>query len=269
MMAAPAAAAAVGAESWLPVESNPEAFNAYAAKLGLDTSAVRFVDVMSTEAWALDMIPRPVLAVLMLFPVKAASEAHRAAEEAARVAPGAVAAPASFFVSQTIPQACGTIALVHAVANCSSQTGGALSLSPASWFHSFVQAQQAASPAERCAAMAADAQLEAAHGEAVHAGQSAVVDEAHEHFACFVERSGQLVELDGRKAAPIAHGPTSPASLLEDVVRVVQGFVSAPARAQLTRVRVQGGAHVCAPVRGGRAHAPCMRMSAPRCARAF
>ena len=260
-MAAPSAAAG-GAESWLPVESNPEAFNAYAAKLGLDTSAVRFVDVMSTEAWALDMIPRPVLAVLMLFPVKAASEAHRAAEEAARVAPGAVAAPASFFVSQTIPQACGTIALVHAVANCSTQTGGALSLAPASWFHSFVLAQQAALPAERCAAMAADAQLEAAHGEAVHAGQSAVVDEAHEHFACFVERSGQLVELDGRKAAPIAHGPTSPASLLEDVVRVVQGFVSAPrprscshARAR-ARARARWRACSRARVRGGRAHAP-------------
>ena len=155
------------------MESNPEAFNAYAAKLGLDTSAVRFVDVMSTEAWALDMIPRPVLAVLMLFPVKAASEAHRAAEEAARVAPGAVAAPASFFVSQTIPQACGTIALVHAVANCSTQTGGALSLAPASWladarphsrapaswFHSFMLAQHAASTVECCAATDADAQL--------------------------------------------------------------------------------------------------------------
>ena len=50
----------------------------------------------------------------------------------------------------------------------------------------------------------------------------------HKHFTCFVERSGQLVELDGRKAAPIAHGPTSPTSPLEDVVRVVQGFVSAP-----------------------------------------
>ena len=172
------------------------------------------------------MVPRPVLAVLMLYPVKAASEAHRAAEEAARIAPGAVPAPPSFFITQTIPQACGTIALVHAVANCSTQTGGGLSLTPESWFARFVAAQQAASPADRCSAMAADAQLEAAHGEAVYSGQSAVVDEAHEHFNCFVERSGQLVELDGRKAAPISHGPTSPATLLEDVVRVVQGFVS-------------------------------------------
>ena len=217
--------AGAAGESWLPVESNPDAFNAYAAKLGLDTSAVRFVDVMSTEEWALAMVPRPALAVLMLFPVKAASEAHRAAEEAARVAAGAPAADA-FFITQTIPQACGTIALVHAVANCSAQTGGALSLAPDSWFHKFVAANLAASPSARCAAMAADSELEAAHGEAVHAGQSAVVDEAHEHFACFVERGGQLIELDGRKAAPISHGATSPATLLEDAVKVVGAFMA-------------------------------------------
>ena len=48
--------AGAAGESWLPVESNPDAFNAYAAKLGLDTSAVRFVDVMSTEEWALAMV---------------------------------------------------------------------------------------------------------------------------------------------------------------------------------------------------------------------
>jgi hypothetical protein len=112
--------------------------------------------------------------------------------------------------------------------------------------------------------MVADTQLEAAYGEAVHAGQSAVVDEAHEHFACFVERSGQLVELDGRKAAPIAHGPTSPASLLEDVVRVVQGFVSAH---MLTRARAHKG---CTCLRASAmstdVHSSCTRVSAPRCA---
>ena len=218
-------AAGPDAGAWLPVESNPEAFNAYAAKLGLDTSAVRFVDVMSTEEWALAMVPRPVLAVLVLFPVKAASEAHRAAEEAARTAPGAPAGPEAFFVAQTIPQACGTIALVHAVANCSTQTGGPLALAPGSWFAKYVAANLAAAPEARCAAMAADAELEAAHGEAVQAGQSAVVDEAHEHFFCLVQRGGVLVELDGRKAAPIAHGPTSPATLLDDAIKVVQGFM--------------------------------------------
>jgi len=222
MASASASTAAGGVGSFLPVESNPDAFNAYAAKLGLDTSAVRFVDVLGTDAELLAMVPRPALAVLLLFPIKAASEAHRATEEAARAAaPPSAGAAGAFFVSQTIPQACGTIALVHAVANCS-----ALPLAPGSWFARYAAANLAASPTARCEAMAADAELEAAHGEAVQAGQSAVVDEAHEHFACFVARGGELVELDGRKAAPISHGKTSPETLLEDAARVVSGFMA-------------------------------------------
>ncbi len=35
----------------------------YLEKLGFPTSMFKFHDVMSTEEWALEMIPRPVLAV--------------------------------------------------------------------------------------------------------------------------------------------------------------------------------------------------------------
>jgi ubiquitin carboxyl-terminal hydrolase L3 len=36
---------------------------------------------------------------------------------------------------------------------------------------------------------------------------------------------GQLYELDGRRAGPIAHGPTSSDSLLKDVARVARDFI--------------------------------------------
>ena len=42
----------------------------YLEKLGFPTAMFRFHDVMSTEEWALEMIPQPVLAVVMLFPIK-------------------------------------------------------------------------------------------------------------------------------------------------------------------------------------------------------
>lgn len=209
---------------WLPVESNPEMLNAYAAKLGLDTSAARFADVLSTEAWALDMLPRPVHALIVLFPIKPASEAFRAAEEAARAASPAPHA-STFFVTQTIPNACGTIALVHALANSCAQAGGALALPEDSWLGRFVAAQQGASPAARAAALEADAALEAFHSGAVQQGQSAVVDDTHQHFFCLVERGGRLVELDGRKAAPIVHGPTTADTLLEDAAAFVRAVM--------------------------------------------
>lgn len=34
--------------------------------------------------------------------------------------------------------------------------------------------------------------------------------------------AGELVELDGRRAGPVAHGPTSEASLLADTAKVVR-----------------------------------------------
>lgn len=58
---------------WFPLESNPEVMTMYAHKLGLDTapsSGLWFHDVLSTEDWAFAMVPSPVLAVLMLFPIK-------------------------------------------------------------------------------------------------------------------------------------------------------------------------------------------------------
>ena len=48
-------------KTWLPLESNPDVMNDYVSKMGLDLSKIQFHDVMSTEEWALEMIPRPVL----------------------------------------------------------------------------------------------------------------------------------------------------------------------------------------------------------------
>lgn len=44
-------------------------------------------------------------------------------------------------------------------------------------------------------------------------------------FICFLEREGSLYELDGRKAGPVNHGPTTPESLLKDSVMVIRGFM--------------------------------------------
>lgn len=56
---------------WFPLESNPAVMNEYVQQLGFPTSEFSFCDVLSTEDWALEMVPKPVHAVLMLFPIKA------------------------------------------------------------------------------------------------------------------------------------------------------------------------------------------------------
>ncbi len=46
---------------WFPLESNPVTMTKYISNLGVDTNCFEFCDVLSTEEWALDMIPTPVL----------------------------------------------------------------------------------------------------------------------------------------------------------------------------------------------------------------
>jgi hypothetical protein len=56
-------------QRWFPLESNPDLINKYIKGLGFDTSLYEFVDVFSTEDWALQMIPQPVVAIIMLYPL--------------------------------------------------------------------------------------------------------------------------------------------------------------------------------------------------------
>jgi len=63
------------------------------------------------------MVPQPVKAVLMLFPITPATEAAKAEEEAQLRASGTAPTPEVWFTKQTISNACGTVAMLHAVAN--------------------------------------------------------------------------------------------------------------------------------------------------------
>jgi ubiquitin carboxyl-terminal hydrolase L3 len=47
-------------------------------------------------------------------------------------------------------------------------------------------------------------------------------DQILTHFVALVHVDGQLYELDGRKPAPICHGPTTQSTLLQDACKVVQ-----------------------------------------------
>lgn len=51
----------------MPLESNPEVINGYIAKMGLKTDSWAFTELLSTEEWGLEMVPKPVLGILMLY----------------------------------------------------------------------------------------------------------------------------------------------------------------------------------------------------------
>ncbi|CAH2075478.1 unnamed protein product, partial [Iphiclides podalirius] len=100
----------------IPMESNPETMNKYLKRLGV-SDKWRMVDVVSLEEDGLSWLPRPVLALLLLFPLSKTYEDLRKEQEielrsAVQQVPKDV-----FHLKQVLSNVCGTIALVHSVAN--------------------------------------------------------------------------------------------------------------------------------------------------------
>ncbi|EQC41027.1 hypothetical protein SDRG_02084 [Saprolegnia diclina VS20] len=214
------------AKRWFPLESNPQVMNEYAKRMGLPAdSAFEFCDVYSTEDWALDMVLRPVLAVIMLFPIKTHTEAY-AKEERQRIeVSGQVVSPNVYYMKQTVGNACGTVGILHALGN----VGDYVAYQPGSFLQTFFEKTRTKTPDEIAVILEGDDELEETHASAAQEGQSEqlehVDDPINTHFVCFCTVDGHLYELDGRKAFAINHGPSSRETLLEDACRVIQSFM--------------------------------------------
>ncbi|KAI8429138.1 hypothetical protein MSG28_007685 [Choristoneura fumiferana] len=104
----------------LPMESNPDTMNKYLQKLGVPDKW-RMVDVIGLEGEALSWVPRPVLAIVLLFPLSDAYERHRAEQEIELQSKTPEVPKDVFHLKQVLSNVCGTIALVHSVANNTHQ----------------------------------------------------------------------------------------------------------------------------------------------------
>ncbi|ELK34076.1 Ubiquitin carboxyl-terminal hydrolase isozyme L3 [Myotis davidii] len=101
---------------WLPLEANPEVTNQFLKQLGLHPKW-QFVDVYGMDPELLSMVPRPVCAVLLLFPITEKYEVFRTEEEEKIKSQGQDVKSSVYFMKQTISNACGTIGLTHAIAH--------------------------------------------------------------------------------------------------------------------------------------------------------
>lgn len=213
---------APGSLAFVPLEANPELMTTLLHKLGL-SRALQVHDVYSiTEPELLAFVPRPALAVLLVFPVSATYESARLAEDAGapEYAGKGEGEPVLWF-RQTIRNACGLMGLLHAVANgpargfigkrlcplpfsfefppfhCQlaiNQTNQpANRLSPAEQdtpLNRLIQAATPLPPTERSALLEKTPELAAAHQEAASRGDTAAPDAQDDvdlHYVCFVK----------------------------------------------------------------------------------
>ncbi|XP_068317968.1 ubiquitin carboxyl-terminal hydrolase 3-like [Pyrus communis] len=205
------------AKRWLPLEANPDVMNQFLWGLGLQEDEAECYDVYGLDGELLDMVPKPVLAVLFLYPITTKTEEERMMQaNEKQESKGNV-----YFMKQTVGNACGTIGLLHAVGNINSE----IKLVEDSFLDRFFKKTASMDPMQRAAFLESDTEVEVAHSVAANGGDTEASDNADTHFICFACVDGELYELDGRKSGPISHGPSSPNSLLQDAAKVIQGMI--------------------------------------------
>ncbi|XP_033003849.1 ubiquitin carboxyl-terminal hydrolase isozyme L3 isoform X2 [Lacerta agilis] len=208
---------------WLPLEANPDVTNQFLKQLGIHPSW-QFVDVYGMEPELLSMVPRPVCAILLLFPVTEKYETFRTEEEEKIKAQGQEVKPSVYFMKQTISNACGTIGLIHAIANNRDK----INFETDSSLKKFLDDSMPMSPEERAKYLETYEAIRVTHESSAHEGQTEApsIDEKVDlHFIALVNIDGNLYELDGRKPFPINHGQSSDDTFLEDAVEVCKKFM--------------------------------------------
>ncbi|KAG5476882.1 hypothetical protein LSCM1_05214 [Leishmania martiniquensis] len=201
--------------------------NRYMTALGIAEAKAQFVDVYGTSDDLLQMVPSPVHAVLLVYPICTATEKRIAEQQAAQrdeVAAFRKAHP-FFFTHQRVPNMCGTVAIVHALLNNRDKIGEvcAGSILDSEWAKPSSVTVDPKTLGER---VAEDERLANAHGAAAQEGATANGDGGAEidlHFVCFIHAGGRCVELDGRKENPTLHSYcTDNASFLNAAAAAIQ-----------------------------------------------
>jgi len=231
-------------KQWIPLECNPKVFNELAKKAGLISSQATFQDVYGLDDELLGMVPQPVKAVILIFPEYKEVVERRKAEDAKFAKDGQTKLDKTiFWVKQTIGNACGTMAIIHTLANTD------VTLSPGSPLATYISQCSAKTPDERAKILETTPSFAKLHAEFAEGGESRVPADLQTdlHYTCFVaapeaefrDRAGaavgvsdeefnkledttgmRLVELDGTREGPVDRGECK--DLLKDVAAFVK-----------------------------------------------
>ncbi|KAI7853581.1 hypothetical protein BDC45DRAFT_441930 [Circinella umbellata] len=180
--------------SWIPLEGNPDLIH----DNGVDPTW-SFHDIYGFDSELLDLIPRP-------------EQEKRILEQ------GQVVSHNVIYFKQTIYNACGMMALIHALANnkhlLTHDTGV---------FREIVDKAEHLTVNERIDLLEKNEKLAFIHEKAGNEGQTKAPEPesfVEVHYTCFTKIDGDLYELDGDKAFPINHGPCE--DLVEGAAKIMR-----------------------------------------------
>lgn len=195
-------------KSFYPLESNPEVFNELIQLLGV-SSDLAFEDIYSLDDP--ELLPHPALALVLVLPEGPLIKAY-AADAAdpsySNEYSGCGADEPVVWFKQTIYNACGLYALLHALSNGEASNH----LERDGLLARLLSKSINLPPGERAQVLEQSGDLEKAHTTVALKGDSAVPESADArvlfHYICYVQsdKDGHVYELDGDRTGPVDTG---------------------------------------------------------------
>jgi ubiquitin carboxyl-terminal hydrolase L3 len=215
-------------QDWIPLLSDPSILNVLLAEIGFDTSLYKLTDVVSTEPWGLDMIPKPVASVIMLYPKMTENHLeHHGGQNISQESDDVW-----FMKERNDGNACGTYAILHSLMNLPLLLR-AVAIRQDSWLHSFSkECPLSLSPVVKSERLECDSRIKRLHNKAAaqedkkQATVGNVAEKVITHYVAFVHVNGGLYELDGHKEGPIRHCDTKQETFLKDTCEVVKKLMT-------------------------------------------
>lgn len=219
---------------YVPLECNPDVFNELIHSLGV-SEAVGFHDVWSLdEPDLLALIPRPCYALILAFPISPTYEQYRKdadknLQDDYYNGISGTSKEQQLWFKQTIGNACGTMAALHATANSIPKD----LILKGSAIDSFFESAKPLNVVDRAKLLEENGSIEAAHNSVGQQGDTeapGAEDSVEFHYVCICKNisTGHLLELDGRRKGPIDHGllPEGEDVLGSQGLDVVRGFLN-------------------------------------------
>ncbi|KAJ0304792.1 hypothetical protein COL5a_004281 [Colletotrichum fioriniae] len=217
-------------KAFIPLESNPKVFNELIAALGASPN-LHFQDVFTLDDPT--FLPPKILALILVFPTTPTYEARLTAEDAGAkdwmVEHDEEDEDAVWF-KQTINNACGLYAVLHALANGRAKDF----LTPGSLLDNLLSITAPMDPAQAAMVLEGSTELEDAYAAIATKGDTAAPqsaeDEVYFHYICFVKSpdTGHLYELDGDRKGPVDRGIPDEAEKVDlgpKSVDIVRNFI--------------------------------------------
>uniref|UniRef100_A0A3B3SVT8 ubiquitinyl hydrolase 1 n=1 Tax=Paramormyrops kingsleyae TaxID=1676925 RepID=A0A3B3SVT8_9TELE len=127
-----------------------------------------------------------------------------------------------YFLKQTVGNSCGTVGLLHTVANNKDK----LEFESDSVLKKFLEDTVNMSAEERARELESSQEIHKVHDGVAAEGQCQVEEgKMGFHLITFVNVGGQLWELDGRMNFPVNHGATNEDSFVMDASKICRQFV--------------------------------------------